>query len=203
MLDWTVELLKMAKQNGLKLYYHAHYVDDAEQVGRALPPGSRWQDGRMVLCPELVEGDATVPADIRTMQEFIKMGSSINQDIELTGDTPSLHTSGKMPALDTQLWVEGGKVLYEFFRKPMANPLVMLQCSAMPAKVKRTTLTQEVVRILKNTSRGLPWETAAGHLSEFSARMLLSGYDEQFRYEVLKAGVDGFKKMVQVEEEGG
>jgi hypothetical protein len=131
------------------------------------------------------------------------MGSSVNQDIELTGDAPSLHASGKMPALDTQLWIEGGKVLYEFYRKPMANPLVMLKCSAMPAKVKRTTLTQEAVRILKNTSPALPWATAAGHLSDLSARMFASGYDEQFRYQVLKAGVDGYDKMVKVEEEGG
>jgi hypothetical protein len=157
----------------------------------------------MVLCPELVEEDSAVPADVRTMREFVKMGSSVNPDIELTGDAPSLHASGKMPALDTQLWIEHGKILYEHYRKPMANPLVMLQCSAMPAKVKRTTLTQEAVRILKNTSRALPWDTAAGHLSDLSARMLASGYDEEFRHQVIKAGVAGFEKMVKVEEEGG
>ncbi len=203
MLDWTVELLKLAEMNHLQLFYHGHYVDDAEQVGRALPPGTRWQGGQMVLCPDLVEEDSAVPADVRTMREYVKMGSSINEDIELTGDAPSLHTSGKMPALDTQLWVEGGKVLYEHYRKPMANKLVMLQWSAMPAKVKGTTLTQEAIRILKSTSRALPWATAAGHLSELSARMYASGYDEQFRHEVLKAGVDGYEKMVKVEEEGG
>jgi hypothetical protein len=33
--------------------------------------------------------------------------------------------------------------------------------------------------------------------------MLASGYDEQFRYQVLQAGVAGYEKMVKVEEEGG
>ena len=82
-----------------------------------------------------------------------------------------------MLALDTQIWVENGRILYEHYRKPMANPLVMMECSAMPTKVKRTTLTQEVVRILRNISKELPEETATKHLSEFSSRMKASGLE--------------------------
>ena len=157
----------------------------------------------MVMKPDLVEEDMDTPGDLRTMREFVKLGSSINPDVQLTGDCPSNHPSGKMPALDTQHWVEGDKVMYEHYRKPMANPLVMMECSAMPVKVKRTTLTQEVIRIHRNTSKHLPKETVVKHLDNFSASMKASGYSERFRLEVIKSGVEGFEIMTKVEEEGG
>ena len=160
--------------------------------------------GRLVVLEELVQEDLQTPADIRTMREFIKMGSTINPDIKLTGDCPSLNPITKMmPALDVQIWVEDGKVRYQHFRKPMANSLVMMKCSAQPEKTKRTSLTQEGIRILKNTSLELPWEVAAEHLSNFSRRMKSSGYNEKFRLEVVKSAVEGFNKMVKLEREGG
>ena len=179
-------------------------------AGQALVPGTRWVEGpwarglgRLVVLEELVEGDLTIPADIRTMREFVKMGSSINPDIKLTGDCPSLNISGMMPALDIQIWVEGKKVRHQHYRKPMANGLVMMRFSAMPEKIKRTSLTQEGIRILRNTSLELPPEVAAGHLTELCMRMKAAGYNEQFRFEVIKSSMAGFSKMVEVEKEGG
>ena len=108
-----------------------------------------------------------------------------------------------MPALDVQLWVEEGKVRHQHYRKVMANSLVMMQCSAMPEKIKRTSLTQEGIRILRNTSLELAPEVAAGHLTELCIRMKAAGYNERFRLEVIKSSMAGFKKMVEVEREGG
>ena len=76
--------------------------------------------------------------------------------ISLTWDCPSNNVNKKMALLDTEVWVEENKVWYEHYRKPMANPLLMMEMSAMPAKVKRTALVQEVVRIRRNTRPGLP-----------------------------------------------
>ena len=203
MLDWDMEVTKLAEDNQLEIYLHSRYVDDTADAGKALAPGLRWEEGRMAMKPELVEEDRDTPGDLRTMREFVKLGSSINPDVQLTGDCPSNHSSGKMPALDTQLWVKCGKVMFEHYRKPMANPLVMMECSAMPVKVKRTTLTQEVIRIHKNTSKELQTELVVNHLNKFSAMMKASGYTEMFRFEVIKSGVKGYEKMKKIEEEGG
>ena len=108
-----------------------------------------------------------------------------------------------MPLLDTQVWVEGKTVQYEHFRKPMANPLMMLEISAMPENMKRTVLTQEVVRTLRNTKSSLPWETKVRHLNNFSERMKMSGYSESYRFQVIKSGVQGFDKMQDIENSGG
>ena len=110
----------------------------------------------MIVHPHLIEEDLAVPCDTRTAKEIAKMGSSISQMISLTWDCPSNNVNKKMALLDTEVWVEENKVWYEHYRKPMANPLLMMEMSAMPAKVKRTTLVQEVVRIRRNTRPGLP-----------------------------------------------
>ena len=49
----------------------------------------------------------------------------------------------------------------------MANALLMMEMSAMPATMKRTALTQEVVRIRRNTHPGLPWANTVSHLNSF------------------------------------
>ena len=86
-----------------------------------------------------------------------------------------------MPLLNTRVWVEGKVVQYEHFRKPMANPLLMLKMSAMPVKVKMTVLSQEVVTIRKNIRPELPWEVTETHLNNFTMRMARSGWSEKER----------------------
>ena len=157
----------------------------------------------MILHPHLMEEDLTVAGDIRTAMEVAKMGSSISNMITLTWDCPSNNDNRRMALLNTEVWVEEGKVWYEHYRKPVANPLLMMQMSAMPAKVKRTTLVQEVVTIRRNIRPGLPWDVTVKHLNNFSRRMKTSGYDQNYRYQVLKSGMEGYDKMMEVERSGG
>ena len=49
----------------------------------------------------------------------------------------------------------------------------------------------------------LPWEMTAVYLTDLSARMKVSGYGEMFRQQVIMSALQGFDKMVQVDEEGG
>ena len=90
-----------------------------------------------------MEEDKTTPEDMRTMRKVVKMSNSINTMIHLTGNCLLMHEEGKMPLLDPQVWVEGKTVQYEHFRKPMANPLMMLEILAMSENMKRTVLTQD------------------------------------------------------------
>ena len=71
-------------------------------------------------------------------------------------------------------------VWYEHYRKPMANDLLMMEISAMPAKIKRATLAQEVVTIRRNISPDLPWDITVKHLNNFCQRMKASGYNESY-----------------------
>ena len=62
---------------------------------------------------------------------------------------------------------------------------------------------QEVVRIRRNIRTGLPWDITVKHLNNFCQRMKASGYNQNYRFQVLKSGVEGFDKMLEVERSGG
>ena len=84
----------------------------------------------------------------------------------------------------------------------MANPYVILSKSAMSDRIKRNTLVQEAIRRLRNTSRDLPWDLKAKLLSEFSNKMMNSGYSETFRLEVIQAAVRGYERQCEKADKG-
>ena len=94
------------------------------------------------------------------------------------------------------------KINYSHYYKPVSNWQLMHAKSAMPASVKRTTLTQEGLRILRNTKLEIPWSEKAEMLSDFSARLRYSGYNQRFRQEVIESVLVGWDKMVKEQEEG-
>ena len=55
--------------------------------------------------------------------------------------------------LDTQVSIgSDGRILYKFYEKPKASPVLLQAESAMDERTKRAILTQEGVRRLLNTS---------------------------------------------------
>ena len=54
---------------------------------------------------------------------------------------PDDHEGGRAPVLDLQVWSEEGSsgqqvLLHAFYEKPVSSPLVVMEQSALPAKVK-------------------------------------------------------------------
>ena len=189
------------------------YVDDDFLVFEFLPPGTRWcaESKMMEVNQDLVEVDLEEKEDVRTMREVSKMADSICPVLKTTFDCPGLQESQKMPLLNLQVWVErveqegGGsewEVLWEYYRKPCSTRTVMLARSAMSDRIKRSSLTQEAIQILRNCSRSLPWESRAAHLSDFSLRMKLSGYTAKYREAVITSALSAWEKQLELDRSG-
>ena len=144
-----------------------------------------------------------IPKDQRTTKIVLEIANSISESTKLTIDCPSLNKNNFMPILDVQVKVTNNTIEYRFYKKEVSNHLVMLARSAMPNNIKRNSLVQEVIRRLRNTRRDLPWSEKAAILSEFSHSMMCSGYTEQFRLEIIQAGVIGFERQCQAADNGG
>ena len=56
---------------------------------------------------------------------------------------------------------------------------------------------------LRNIRPELPWEVTVKHLNNFCQRMKASGYNENYRLQILKAGMTGYDRMLEVERAGG
>ena len=74
--------------------------------------------------------------------------------------------------------------------------------SALPPNVKRATMTNEVLRRLRNTQRGLPWSVFADTISEFSNDMKHMGYDPGFRAKVVTAALTGYRRQCELADTG-
>ena len=92
--------------------------------------------------------------------------------------------------------------VHERNSKNVSSKAVIDAKSAVPWKVKRTILTQEVIRVLRNCSRNLPWTEVRVHVEEYSKRMQFSGYPESFREEVVKSAMDAYERMIDKDQQG-
>ena len=94
------------------------------------------------------------------------------------------------------------QIFFEFYEKPMSSKFVIMRNSAAPLNQKRTVLTQEGIRRLKNCKMELEWGQKAQHLSNLMQKMKNSGYDEKFRLEVLKSSINGYEKILEDHKSG-
>ena len=65
----------------------------------------------------------------------------------------------------------------------------------MPMKNKITILTQQCLRILLNCSPQLDEEMRNKHLNYFTKRMQASGYNKEFRYNVVRSAFSAYEKI--------
>ena len=92
--------------------------------------------------------------------------------------------------------------MHEFYKKDVASDYTILNRSAMPWSMKRSTLFNEGIRRLKNCSRSLPWAQKAKHLSDFSNMLRISGYDDRFRYTCIKGVIQRYQELEEMVRRG-
>ena len=92
--------------------------------------------------------------------------------------------------------------MWEYYRKPCSTRSLILKRSAMSDRIKRSTLTQEAIQILRNCSMSIPWERKAELLSDFSLRMKISGYSERYRETIIRSAISAWKKQVEMDLTG-
>ena len=120
-------------------------------------------------------------------------------------DYPGNHKSGKIPILDIEASMnkeKDNKIEFEFYEKPTRNKFVILGDSAIPSKQKRTILTQECLRRLRNTQIDLGKDVQTKHLNNFMIKMKNSGHSEQYRKQILDSTLYAFEEMIEADQSG-
>ena len=206
MVWWDRQLTTKLEEVDICLKLHERYVDDTNLATRETPVGGRYEGGRITVTAQSIGEDDNIPSDERTMKLIQAIANSIHPSIRVTIDYPSKNEDNKVPMLDLKMWIteiNGGiRIVYEHYEKDMATKMLIHAKSAIPLKVKRTVLTQEMLRILLHCSRNIPWETVRDHLSNFTRKMQYSGYEQAFRYDVAKSAINAYQTMMENEENG-
>ena len=103
--------------------------------------------------------------------------------------------SKTLPTLDFQCWMESGKLLYKFFRKPMSKDTLIMKESALSENIKISSLTQEVIRLSKNTSEDVPMKTRGNIIDSFLEQLILSGYSHHASRRIMVNGLRGYERI--------
>ena len=175
----------------IELDLYKRFVDDITPALVSLDPGVRFEGDKMRVKHELVESEQTLTGDMRTMVELAKIAGTIYECLDFTSDCPSTQGEGKVPVLDLQLYVsEHGKLLHEFYEKPVVCKSVIPYKSAHILRMKKAVMVEEGLRRLRNHSRGMDWQASRGCMEKWARKLKKSGYPETFRHQVIKAAVD-------------
>ena len=141
-------------------------IDDNTVAMKSVDAGVRFDADRMnmVVVPEFGESGKEIPEDKRTMIELNKIANTIYECVQFTTDCPSNHQEGegKMPVLDTKMYVEGNAIRYEFYEKPCASGLVIPANSAHSKQMKLSVMVEEGMRRPRNNSRYLIGKAGGG-----------------------------------------
>ena len=164
------------------------YVDDCKVVLVNVPVGTRWNGSRLQETDKAAMEDKALDKarDRITMEAWESMASSIMPGLQFTTDYCSKNPSGTVAMLDFQMWKvtednpsnPGGSreaLRYTFYEKPMSNDKVLVATSAMPHRVKISTLTQEGIRRLCECKI----------LRKYLWKLKLSGYQQKTRANIL------------------
>ena len=84
----------------------------------------------------------------------------------------------------------------------MVSKFAIRADSAQPDKTKISSISQEIVRRMKNTSRSVSWATRKNILEKYMLKLKRSGYGVGMRKLVLSNAMKGYERMVRDQEEG-
>ena len=204
MLEHDRILWNKVEEAGITKIDSGRYVDDENPTFKPTPFGARLVNGKIQVIPEHIVSDKQVPHDKRTFNLVLEIANSIWEHIQFTMEVPSDSETGYIPVLDMQVAINQiGQVTRRFYTKPMNTPFTILARSAHSWQTKRSTLTQEGVRRMLNTSVNTPIEHRNTILSEWDMKMNLSGYNKSFRGNVIANAIKIYNQKLLTAQQGG
>ena len=198
MVEWDKKLMKELKKVEIETFVYTRYKDDIEVVAESVERGTKLVGGKLIVDEEKI-GEDILKSDTKiTMEIIVQIANAIDPMIQLTIETPCNFENSMMPILDVEVKInkeEGNRIDFQFFEKPTKNSKVILADSALNPHAKRTILTQECLRRLRNTKVELGEDVQVKHLNNFMVKLKNSGYDKKYRIEVLDSAMKAFDKM--------
>jgi hypothetical protein len=155
MNKWDTRWLELCNRSNIKIGRSNRYMDNIQAFLKALIEGWRWRDGDLCYKKtwELEDKKSGVSASRRSANILVGMMNDIFLFLSFTIELGEDFPDGKMPSLDTKVWVvDGWRILYKFFEKMMATNLMVEAGSVLSKEVKMATLAEEISRRLRTTS---------------------------------------------------
>ena len=200
---WDQKLVSKLAPLNIVCKMYERYVDDINSVLKGNVKGKEYVDGKLIDNEEKRREDETKEKDQIMMELLKNIGNSIHQSIKLEIDYPSQYPDKKLPILDIKVWIDKREsddrriVFYEYYEKERNSKWVLHAKAALSQEMKRTILTQQILRIFLNCSCDLTWEHRVKHANEMMKKLQFSGYNKKFRYQVVDSAIKAYRKIVE------
>ena len=223
---WSVRVKRILEENHVRIWLASGYIDDMRHLTSEIGLGRRWseKEQKFVFKEEWRQEEEKFgySKEKKSSIEIGKVMNSIFKEIQFTTEIEEDYKDNRIPTLDFTMWNEKGeeregetperrkerqkqkgKILYSFYEKEMGTQFCILETSAMSYNSKRSSLAQEVVRRMLNTSEMVSQEERDTIVEKFILKLKRSGYSESQRKEIVLAGLKGYetkKKRAEVEQ---
>ena len=188
MCHWDKLYLQKLSEENIQTKLYKRYKDDID----------------LVIENEKENGKDQKEKENNTLRLCMELADSIHPSIKVTGDIPTNYSDNKLPILDLKVWigeVQPGihKIITSHYMKDVSTRAVINSRSSHPIQMKKNVMVNETMRILRNCNKFCPWEEVAGHVSYFTKRLQFSGYDQQFRFEVVQKALKKYEQTKTTE----
>ena len=183
MINWEQKYMTTLEKYNLKPLLYTRFKDDILMAIRRIENGTKLEDGKLVIDETMQIEDETKTGSRKTFEVLKEIAEEVDPMLKFTIDTPDEQKDNKIAVLDLKVQInekENYRLDYEHFDKATKHPNVILSDSALSMNMKRTILTQECLRILRNTKIELGEDIRNGHLNKFMIKLKNSGYDQKF-----------------------
>ena len=158
--EWSEDFSRILKKCNLEELLRAIYVDDSRGMFTKLRLGQRYSCEQETLTySEAQEKEDISEGQTRekiTEQEIRKIMNSINSDLVFTTETERDFMNKRLPTLGFEIWSEKNGLRHSFFEKPQTPNGVLLRTTMLSRTSLDSTMVQEGVKHLVNTSTEVP-----------------------------------------------
>merc|ERR1711940_508845 len=104
---------------------------------------------------------------------------------------------GWLPTLDLEIRIDDqNRVVYRYYEKPMIPNMVLHRRSAMPESTRRSTLNQELIRRMINTSELVSLEERIDIIDKYAVKLMNSEYPLEEARNIIIGGLKGYERLL-------
>ena len=201
MLWWDDQLVVALESRNIKMISGARYMDDVRVWLQAIRMGWRLVGGVLTYRRAWMEEERKSGMSVlqKTTEILKDIMNSICNWLTLTMENEEMF-GGTLPTLDLQLWVrrEDNKVLLSYYEKPMIPNTVLHARSAIPESIRRSTLNQELIRRMVNTSELVKESMRLEIVDRYAQKLINSEYTLKHTQGFIIGGLKGYERLLSL-----
>ena len=171
------------------------YIDDLRIYCYPIKKGWWWSSGGWKYDPSIPDSRDD---EERTREEICKSLNSVMDFLQFTVETQKDFVNNMLPTLDIQIRVESnGLLTYKHFTKPTNNNILLQKGTALSDETVFSSLRQELIRRMKNTSMDIDLDTRIEIIEEFIQILVNGGHKYSYIKAIVLQALTKYMYMVE------